>query len=71
MMAQLKTLQFEVIAIETSKLIIESNTTYRKYKKSAHMSLLDHPISQPSLEISSTWTPVITAEVKELQLRQM
>jgi hypothetical protein len=28
------------------------------------MSLIDHPISQPSLDISSIWTPVITAEVK-------
>jgi hypothetical protein len=47
---------------------IEPNTTYRKYKETAHMSLLDHPISQPSLDISPIWTPVITAEVKELQL---
>jgi hypothetical protein len=26
------------------------------------MSLLDHPISQPSLDISPIWTPVITAK---------
>jgi hypothetical protein len=31
------------------------------------MSLVDHPISQPSLDISLIWTPVITAEVKKLQ----
>jgi hypothetical protein len=31
------------------------------------MSLLDHPIGQPSLDISPIWTPVITAEVKGLQ----
>jgi hypothetical protein len=31
------------------------------------MSLLDHPISQPSLDIAPTWTP----EVKKLQLRQV
>jgi hypothetical protein len=49
---------------------IEPNTTYRKYKKSAHMSLLDHPISQLSLDISPIWTPMIAAEIKELQLRQ-
>jgi hypothetical protein len=48
---------------------IESNTTYRKYKEAAHMSLLDHPISQPSLDISPIWIPVITAEVRKLQLR--
>jgi hypothetical protein len=33
------------------------------------MSLLEHPISQPSLDISPIWTPIITAEVKKLQLR--
>jgi hypothetical protein len=30
---------------------IEPNTTYRKYKESAHMSLIDHLNSQPSLDI--------------------
>jgi hypothetical protein len=29
------------------------------------MSLLDHPISQPRLDISPIWTPVITVEVKK------
>jgi hypothetical protein len=33
------------------------------------MSLIDHPICQPSLDISFIWTPVITAEVRKLQLR--
>jgi hypothetical protein len=49
----------------------EPNTTDRKYKKSTHMSLLDHLICQPSLDISPIWTPVITAEVKILQLHQV
>jgi hypothetical protein len=35
------------------------------------MSLLDHPISEPSLDISPIWTPFITAEIKKPQLRQM
>jgi hypothetical protein len=43
---------------ETKVLQIESNTTHRKYKESSHMSVIDHPISQP---ISAY---VITAEVK-------
>jgi hypothetical protein len=30
---------------------IEPNTTYRKYKESGHMFLVDHQISQPSLSI--------------------
>jgi hypothetical protein len=33
------------------------------------MSLLDHPISQPSLDISPIWTAFIAAEVRKLQLR--
>jgi hypothetical protein len=33
---------------EAKVLQIESNTTYRKYKESVPMSLVDHPISQPS-----------------------
>jgi hypothetical protein len=35
------------------------------------MSLIDHPISHPSLDISPLWTAVITGEVKELQLRSV
>jgi hypothetical protein len=54
----------EVCWKDAKVLQVEPNTTYRKYKHSAHMSLLDHPISQPSLDISPHWTPVITAEVK-------
>jgi hypothetical protein len=49
---------------EAKVLQIESNTTYTKYKESAHMSLIDHPFNQPNLDISSIWTPIITAEVK-------
>jgi hypothetical protein len=30
---------------EAKVLQIEPNTTYRKYKESAHMSLIDHPIN--------------------------
>jgi hypothetical protein len=48
---------------------IEPNTTYRKYKESAHMSLVDYQISQPSLDIFSIWTPITTAEAIKLQLR--
>jgi hypothetical protein len=42
---------------------------HRKYKESAHMSLVHHPISQPSLDIPPIWTPIIAAEVRNLQLR--
>jgi hypothetical protein len=47
---------------EAKVLQIEANTTCRKYKEYAHMSLIDH---HPSLDISPIWTPVITAEVKK------
>jgi hypothetical protein len=53
---------------EAKVLQIEPNTTYRKHKEPADMSLLDHPISQTSLDISPIWTLVITAEVRQLQL---
>jgi hypothetical protein len=38
---------------ETKVFQIEPDTTYRKYKESANMSLVDHLISQTSLDISS------------------
>jgi hypothetical protein len=50
---------------EANVLQIEPNTTYRKYKESALMSLVDHPISQPSLDISPIWTSITAAEVKK------
>jgi hypothetical protein len=56
---------------EARVLQIETNTQFRKYKDSAHISLLDYPSSQPSLDISPIWTPVITAEVNRLQRRQV
>jgi hypothetical protein len=56
---------------EAKVLQIKPNTTYRKYKESAHMSLVDHSISQPSLDISPIWTPITEAEVRQLQLRPM
>jgi hypothetical protein len=49
---------------EAKVLQVEPNTTYRKYKESAHMSLVDYPISQPRLDISPTWTSIIAAEVE-------
>jgi hypothetical protein len=54
--------------IEVKVLQIEHNTTCKKYKESAHMSLIDHLINQPSLDISPIWIPIITAEVRKLQL---
>jgi hypothetical protein len=42
---------------EAKVLQIQPNTTYRKYKKSAQVSLIDHPITQPS-DISLIWTPL-------------
>jgi hypothetical protein len=44
---------------------IELNFTYRKYKESTHMSLIDHPVSQPSLDSSLIWTPIVTADIRK------
>jgi hypothetical protein len=56
---------------EAKVLQIEPSTTYRKYKESAHMSLIGHPISQPSLDISPIWAPIIAAGVRQLQFRPL
>jgi hypothetical protein len=42
---------------------IESNSRYRKYKESAHMVYVSNPISQPSLDISPIWIPLITVRL--------
>jgi hypothetical protein len=54
---------------EARILEIESNSRYRKYKISAHMACLIDPISQPSLDISPIWIPVINNEVINSQRR--
>jgi hypothetical protein len=45
----------------------EPNTIYRKYKESAHMAYLENMISQPSLEMSPFWLPIIKEEIKRTQ----
>jgi hypothetical protein len=47
---------------------IEPNTTYRKYMESAHMSLIVHPISEHSPDISPTRTST-NGEISRLHLR--
>jgi hypothetical protein len=42
---------------------IESHSRYRKYKEGAHMACSNNPISQPSLDISPIWIPIIRNEV--------
>jgi hypothetical protein len=41
----------------------ESNSRHRKYNKLAHMTCSTKPFSQPSLEISPTWIPLMSKEV--------
>jgi hypothetical protein len=52
-----------VIWDETRILEIESNSRRRKYKESAKMACLKTPISQPSLDVSPIWIPLIIDEV--------
>jgi hypothetical protein len=54
---------------EVRILEIESNNRYRKYKESAHMACLTNPISQPNLDISPIWIPLISYEVCNSQGR--
>jgi hypothetical protein len=44
---------------EAKVLQIEPNTTCRKCKESAHICLIDHPISEPSLDIFPNRTPLL------------
>jgi hypothetical protein len=46
---------------EAMILQIQPNTSYRKHKKSAHMPLVYHSISQTSLVISPIWPSIIEA----------
>jgi hypothetical protein len=48
---------------EARILDIESNSRYRKYKESAHMACLTNLISQPSLDISPIWIPLISDDL--------
>jgi hypothetical protein len=52
---------------EARVLEIESNSRYRKYNESAHMTCLTNPISQPSLVIFPIWIPLISNEVSNSQ----
>jgi hypothetical protein len=38
----------------------ETNSRCREYKESAHMTCLSNPVSQPGLEISPIWVPLIS-----------
>jgi hypothetical protein len=59
------------ICWEKAKVLqIDPNTTYRKYKEFALMSLVAHLFSQPSMDISPIWTPIIVAEARKVQLCQ-
>jgi hypothetical protein len=52
---------------EAMILEFESNSSYRKYKQSAHMACSTNPISQPSLDIPPIWIPLISNEVSNSQ----
>jgi hypothetical protein len=52
---------------EARILEIESNSRYRKYKESTHMVCLTNPISQPNLDISPIWIPLIYNDVSNSQ----
>jgi hypothetical protein len=45
----------------------EANNICKMYKEAAHMACIMNPISQPSLEISPIWIPLIREKVSRLQ----
>jgi hypothetical protein len=56
---------------EARVLDIESHRKYRKYKEAAHMACYIDPISQPSLDISPIWIPIINNEANTSQRRSI
>jgi hypothetical protein len=52
---------------EAKAVQIELNNMCRKYKEAAHLACITNPISQPNLEISLIWIPLISEEVGRLQ----
>jgi hypothetical protein len=46
-------------------------TENRKYKEAAHMACFIGPISQPSLDISPIWIPIISNEVNSSQRKSI
>jgi hypothetical protein len=51
---------------EMMVLQIDPDNTSSKYKASAHMSVVGLPINHPSFAVSPVWTPIFTAQFKEL-----
>jgi hypothetical protein len=49
---------------EAKVLQVEQTITYRKYKKSAHMSLVAHPMCQSSLDTSPMWTQSLMTKLE-------
>jgi hypothetical protein len=49
---------------EVKVLQIELNSTYRKFKESGHISVIDLPMSQLSVDTSPIWALFIEAEVE-------
>jgi hypothetical protein len=50
---------------------VESNSRWRKYEESAHMACSTNPNSQPSLDISSIWVPLINEKVNKLKWKSL
>jgi hypothetical protein len=50
---------------EAEILQIETNSRYRKLKKSAYMTCMVNSISQPSLDLLTTWILLINKEVRK------
>jgi hypothetical protein len=52
-------------------LAIERNSKLRKYKELVHMAYVSNAISQPSLEFSHIWIPLISDEITNTLRRKI
>jgi hypothetical protein len=58
-----------VLFLFKTRSVLETGFYHRLQMESAHVSLVDNPISQSSLDISPIWTLVIATQIRKLQLR--
>ena len=53
---------------KTTIISVEENSMIRKLKESAFIQCRDHVISQPSIDISPIWHPIIRPEIKRKKI---
>jgi hypothetical protein len=63
-LAQLAYEEGQRVGFDEARILeIESNHRFRKYKESAHMACSTNTISEPTLDFSRIWIPLISNEL--------